>query len=134
VKSDSTLGHGGFNEFTFDDSKSEEKVQFRAEKDLNSNVRNIETRKVAEAYSGSNKSPSRSTEIVKGSDKLKIKDGDWIVDVTGAISITATEKIEIEVGASKITMLPGSVTIKSGDITIDGTSTVVVKGGTIMLN
>lgn len=134
VKSDSTLGHGGYNELTFDDTKSSEKVEFRAEKDLNANVRNIETRKVAENYKGGNKSPSRSTEIVKGSDKLKITDGDWIVDVTGAISIKATEKIEIEVGASKITMLPSSVTIKSGDITVDGTSTVVVKGGTIMLN
>lgn len=134
IKSDSTLGHGGYNELTFDDTKSSEVVQFRAEKDLNANIRNIETRKVAESYKGGNKSPSRSTEIVKGADKLKITDGDWIVDVTGAISIKATEKIEIEVGASKITMTPSSVTVKSGDITIDGTSTVVVKGGTILLN
>jgi type VI secretion system secreted protein VgrG len=134
VKSDSTLGHGGYNEFILDDTKNEEKVQFRAEKDLDSNIRNTEKRRVAENYKGGSKEPSRSTELVKGTDKVKISDGDWVVDVTGAIKITATQKIEIICGSSKITLEPQQIKVEAGQIKLEGTAQIEQTAPMIKLN
>jgi type VI secretion system secreted protein VgrG len=134
VKSDSTIGHNGHNEFILDDSKNEEKVQFRAEKDLESNIRNTEKRRVAENYQGGPTDPSRSTELVKGTDKLKVSNGNWIVDVTGAIKITATQKIEIICGSSKITLDPAQIKIEAGQIKLEGTAGIDQTAPLIKLN
>ncbi|MGA0598565.1 type VI secretion system Vgr family protein [Enterovirga sp. CN4-39] len=134
LKTDSTLGHGGYNEFIFDDTKNSEKVQFRAEKDLESNVRNTEKRRIAENYQGSATDPSRSTELVKGTEKMKVSNGNWDVHVTGEVKITATKKIEIICGSSKITLDPAQIKIEAGQIKLEGTAGIDQNAPLIKLN
>ena len=58
IKSNSSKGGGGSNEFRFEDKKGSEQVFFHAEKDLDSEVENNETRKVGGKGTG-----DRTTEI-----------------------------------------------------------------------
>ncbi|NNM74641.1 type VI secretion system Vgr family protein [Enterovirga aerilata] len=134
VKTDSTLGHGGYNEFIFDDSKDKEKVQFRAEKDLDSNIRNTEKRRIAENFKGGSSDPSRSTELVHGTDKLKISDGDWDVNVSDSIKIEAKKRIEVICGTSKITITPSEIKVEAGQIKLEGTAEITQNAPMIKLN
>ena len=82
VKSDSTKGHNGFNEFYFEDKKGSEIVRLKAEKDRQTVVQNNETREIWNIQTeeiGKNAKESgvtRETTIVKGHDNLTIKHGD----------------------------------------------------------
>ena len=46
IKSDSTTGGGGYNEYVFDDTKGEELIRQHAQKDMHTKVLNDETREV----------------------------------------------------------------------------------------
>ena len=52
LKSDSSKGHDGYNEFMFEDKKGSEEVRFHAQKDLDSVIENDETRKVGNNQTG----------------------------------------------------------------------------------
>ncbi|PIU04183.1 MAG: type VI secretion system tip protein VgrG [Methylobacterium sp. CG08_land_8_20_14_0_20_71_15] len=134
MKSDSTKGHGGFNQLTFDDKKSSEKVVFRAEKDLESVVRNSETREVGVAFDTPSGKPSRSTTLKNGDEKLKVESGNWKAEVAQEVHIKAGTRLVLEVGASKITMDPASITIEAGKITLQGTALIEEKAPLITLN
>ncbi|MCK2056124.1 type VI secretion system tip protein TssI/VgrG [Methylobacterium sp. 37f] len=120
IKSDSTKGHNGYNEFVFEDKKSGETIRMRAEKDHDTVVRHAETRVIGETFETPVGSPARSTKIKNGDDQLKIDSGDWNATVGSKISFTATQEIVFKVGSSKITMTTSSIKIESGDIKIDG--------------
>lgn len=120
IKSDSTKGHSGYNEFVFEDKKSGETIRMRAEKDHDTVVRHAETRVIGETFETPVGSPARSTKIKNGDDQLKIDSGDWNATVGSKISFTATQEIVFKVGSSKITMTTSSIKIESGDIKIDG--------------
>ncbi|MDP4024929.1 type VI secretion system tip protein TssI/VgrG [Methylobacterium sp. NEAU 140] len=134
MKSDSTKGHGGFNQLTFDDKKSSEKINLRAEKDLESLVRNTETREIGVAFGTPSGEPSRATTLKNGDDSLKVDRGNWDVDIAQEIHIKAGTKIVIEVGATKITMDPATMTIESGKISVQGTALIDEKAPLIKLN
>lgn len=134
MKSDSTKGHGGFNQLTFDDKKSSEKVGFRAEKDLETVVRNSETREIGVAFPTPSGSPSRATVLKNGDEELKVESGNWKADVAQEIHFKATTKIVLEVGTSKITMDPASITIESGKISVQGIALIEEKAPLITLN
>ena len=93
-KSNSSTGGGGYNELIFEDKAGKELLRMNAQKDMKTNVGNNETRSV---------NSNRSTSI-GGNDTLNVGD---------TLSITATKKVEITVGASKITMVPEKITITS---------------------
>ena len=134
MKSDSTKGHGGYNVLTFDDKKSSEKIAMRAEKDLEAVVRNSETREIGVAFDTPSGKPSRSTTLKNGDDSHKVESGNWKSDVAQEIHIKAGTKIVLEVGASKITMDPASITIEAGTITVQGTALIEEKAPMITLN
>ncbi|GJE62709.1 type VI secretion system Vgr family protein [Methylobacterium trifolii] len=134
MKSDSTKGHGGYNVLTFDDKKSSEKIAMRAEKDLESVVRNSETREIGVAFSPPCGAPSRSTTLKNGDEKLAVESGNWKVEIAQEVHIKAGTKIVLEVGASKITMDPASITIEAGTITVHGTALIEEKAPMITLN
>lgn len=134
MKSDSTKGHGGYNQLTFDDAKSSEKINLRAEKDLESVVRNSETREIGVAFSPPSGEPSRATVLKNGDENLKVESGHWKADVAQEVHIKAGTKITLEVGASRITMDPASITIEAGKITLQGTALIEEKAPLITLN
>lgn len=134
MKSDSTKGHGGYNQLSFDDKKSSEKVTFRAEKNLDSVIRNAETREIGTAFDTPSGKASRSTVIKNGDDSFKVESGNWKSVVAQEVHVKAGTKIVLECGASKITMDPASITIEAGKITLQGTALIEEKAPLITLN
>ena len=94
VKSNSTPGGNGFNEFIFDDKDGSELVRLHAQKDLESVVENDESRNVKK---------DRKTEIGQND----------TLNVIQVLKIDAGTKVEITCGGSKITMTPDKIKIES---------------------
>lgn len=138
VKTDSSPNNSdkGYNHFYFEDKAGSEEINVRAEKDLKYNIRNTETRHIAENYKGGATSPSRTTTLDLGSDHLTISNGNWKVNVTGNIEIKATQEIVIDAGggASKITMNATGITIKAPTITLNGDGKITQKAPMIEIN
>ncbi|GJE13942.1 type VI secretion system Vgr family protein [Methylobacterium longum] len=134
VKSDSSKGHNGYNEFVFEDKKNEEKVRFRAEKDHDSVVRHAETRIIGETFETAAGSPSRATTLKNGDESLKIESGNWNGEVAEKIHFKAGSEIVLEVGASKITMTVSTLKIESGQIKIEAVSEIEQTAPLIKIN
>ncbi len=66
VKSDSTKGHNGYNEFMFEDKKGDELIRMHAQKDHDVTVLNSETWTIGK---------DRSATLQHGNDKLMIEEG-----------------------------------------------------------
>ena len=94
VKSNSTPGGNGYNEFIFDDKDGSELVRLHAQKDLESVVENDESRNV------------------KNDRKTEIGQNDTL-NVIQVLKIDAGTKVEITCGGSKITMTPDKIKIES---------------------
>jgi type VI secretion system secreted protein VgrG len=103
LKSDSTLGGGGYNEFIFDDTAGSEFVRLHAQRDLKSVVEHEEEREV------------------KLNRKSKVGNNDSL-DVGSTLKIDAGTRIEMTVGASKITMTTAKITIESPTIEVKAQS------------
>jgi type VI secretion system secreted protein VgrG len=123
LKSDSSKGGGGYNEFNFEDKKGSEKIGMHAEKDLEVVVLNTETRTIAEKFAGGT---ARKTEIKNGDDKLDID--------MGSLFVTATVSIVLKVGPSKITIDNSGVTIDAPTINIKGVAAVNVSAAMVSIN
>ncbi|MDR7040138.1 type VI secretion system secreted protein VgrG [Methylobacterium sp. BE186] len=134
VKSDSTKGHNGYNEFLFEDKKGQENVKFRAEKDHDSVVRHAETRVIGETFETPVGSPARATTLKNGDEKLKVESGNWNADIAQKIHFKAGLQITFEVGASKITMTPATIKIESGEIKLEGAADIVQTAPLIKIN
>ncbi len=134
MKSDSSKNPGGYNELIFEDKKSSERIGVRAEKDMDVVVRHAETREIGSTFETPVGSPSRSTTLKNGDEKLKVESGNWDVDIAQKVHIKAGSEIVIEVGASKITMTPGTIKIESGAIEIEGQQTIKQTSAMILLN
>lgn len=149
IKSESTIGGGGYNEFKFEDKKGQEKITKRAEKDMDVFVRDMETREVGEIFKTPVGSPSRKTTILNGDDLLKVEKGNLTQDVANEVLIKAGVKITLQCGGSKIVMDPGSITLESPVInvkasatleakspftTVKGDGTLTLKGGIVLIN
>jgi len=102
VKSNSTPGGDGYNEFIFDDTDGSELVRLHAQRNLEAVVEEDESRTVKQ---------DRKTEISKND----------TLNVTQVLKIDAGTKVEITVGASKITMTPDKIKIESLQVEISAT-------------
>lgn len=98
-KSNSSPGGGGYNELIFEDKAGKELLRINAQKDMKTTVGNNETRSIN----------NNRTTSVGSNDTLSVGD---------TLKITATKKVEITVGASKITMEPEKITMQSMNIEI----------------
>ena len=98
-KSESTEGGGGYNELVFDDSKGSEKIRVHAEKDMETTIGNNDDQTVK-------------------NDRTITVEGKHSETIYRSMTIESYEKIELKVGASKITMSPASISISSPAITI----------------
>ena len=72
IKSNSSKGGNGYNEYMFEDKKGSELIRMHAQKDYDVTVHHVETRKIGEdGVSGA----SRDTTLLTGDDKLTIATG-----------------------------------------------------------
>lgn len=157
VKSNSSKGGNGYNEFMFEDKKGDELIRMHAQKDLDITVHHVETRKIGEdGVAGA----SRDTTLLTGDDSLKVQAGNQTVfvamnvsetygmaqsttigmaqsitvgaaqttTVAGPILITSPMNITLTCGPSKIVMTPASITIQSPSVQIIGTANASIAG------
>jgi type VI secretion system secreted protein VgrG len=94
LKSDSTKGHNGYNEFMFEDKKDDEIIRMHAQKDHDVTVRNAETWTIGEAFAPPQGQASRTTTLENGDDNLTIEKGNRSVEISmGGQSTHALAKI-----------------------------------------
>jgi type VI secretion system secreted protein VgrG len=133
LKSDSTKGGGGYNEWNFEDKKGSEQIGIHAEKDLGVVVRDTETRTIGENASSMT---TRQTTLKQGDDKLDIELGSQHVSIAMSqsvdagltITLTANASIQMTVGASSITMTPASISINSPVISVTSVGPTTITG------
>ena len=111
IKSNSSKGGGGSNEFRFEDKKGSEEVYFHAEKDLNSHIENEETRKVGGKGTG-----NRTTTIMNdekttiNGNKTTTVVKDFNETITGKETRTVTGDVTETYASNETRTIAGSVT------------------------
>jgi type VI secretion system secreted protein VgrG len=151
MKSDSTKGSGGFNEFRFEDKKGSEQIFVHAEKNQDVRVKNDSLE-----YIGHDRHlivQNEQFELVKKDKHIKVN-GDHNEQIDGSISIKAGTAIEekagtkfavdagteihlksgtslvLETGASLTLKVGGNfININSGGVFISGTMVMINSGG-----
>ena len=121
VKSNSSKGGGGYNEFIFEDMQGSEKIGLHAEKDLDIVVKNVETRRI----DGEEGNPSRDTTLTAGDDHLDVQKGSQKVHIAGSQDITVDQSITISAGIQIV------LKVGSSNITIDGSGVSITGVGQI---
>jgi type VI secretion system secreted protein VgrG len=114
VKSDSSKGHGGYNEFMFEDKKGSEYIGMHAEKDHMVRVNDSQTGSIG---------TDRSWTIEKGNDTVKLKLGDQTITLDlGQQTVEAMQGITLTVcmGVSSIAITPSSISVTSPVISLTG--------------
>ena len=134
LKSDSTRGGGGFNEWNFEDKKGSEKFTVHAQKDLDVTVLNAETRTIGQYFIPPKGSPSRDTVLKNGDDNLKIVLGDQSVTIpVGKQTTSAMISISFSTTPSTITINPGSISLNAPIINLTGVVIINVNAPIINL-
>ena len=128
IKSDSTKGGNGYNEFSYEDKKGSEKITVHAEKDLDTTVEHKETRTIGPRFMPLKGSASRETTLRQGDDDLTLMTGDQNIKLmlgdqmtlimVGSQTTIVTKSITFMCGSSIINMTPGSITLTSGAINL----------------
>jgi type VI secretion system secreted protein VgrG len=134
LKSDSTKGGGGFNEWNFEDKKGSEKITVHAEKDHDVTVRDTETRTIGEAAFGGD---TRNTTLKNGNDKLDIQLGgqhitlamDQSVNAGLSITLMANANITLQVGPSQIILTPAGIVINAPTIAMTAQAGMALAAG-----
>ncbi|HEY0138984.1 MAG TPA: phage baseplate assembly protein V, partial [Nannocystis sp.] len=131
IKSDSSIGGGGFNELRFEDKKGAEEVFLHAQKDLNEVVLNDNSRTVTanQTFSvGGNQSFSitknRSVTVTEGDESLTVTKGKSSTTVKQDRSVTVqsgNSSMTVETGSRSVTVKQ-AITEKSTDANIDLTA------------
>jgi type VI secretion system secreted protein VgrG len=163
VKSRSSKAGGtaDYNEFLFEDNKGQEFIRLHAQKDLNTEVENDETRNVmhdrtvtisnneTQTVDKGNetltlnmgnqsltlKQGNQTTTLDMGNQDITLKMGNQTTKVNlGQISEEAMQSIELKVGQSSILINQMGVTIKGMMISIEGQIQVQVKGVMVQVN
>jgi type VI secretion system secreted protein VgrG len=141
-KSDSSIGHQGYNEIVYEDKKGSEQIGVHAQRNLNvvvlasesrsiggnlsTTIGNSEKREIGKAFKIPAGSPARETTIKMGDDKLTVESGNIVYE--------AKLKIELKVGPSTIRIEPTGITIEGPTLTLKGIGPVVINGLPVKLN
>jgi type VI secretion system secreted protein VgrG len=139
IKSDSTKGSGGYNEWQFEDKKGSEKIGLHAEKDYDLVIRHAETRTIGETFGSGT---SRDTTLKNGDDRLELQNGsqnvkisnDQTIEVQKTIKVSANISIELKVGASRILLEQSGITIEAPTIKITSVGPMSIQGKPVSIN
>jgi type VI secretion system secreted protein VgrG len=148
VKTNSSPGGGGFNEFRFEDKAGSEEVFFQAQKDYNKVVLNNETVKITQdtttTVSQGNRSitvsqgnnsitvsqGNNSITVSAGNDSLTVSQGNHSITVSaGSSTISAGQSITLQVGANSIVVNTEGVTINGTQIGLTASAQLSANGG-----
>jgi len=112
VKTNSSKGGGGFNEWRYEDKKGSEEIFMQAQKDYNWNVLNNETGIVTQDQSITVQKGNRSITVSKGNETTTISEGDRSATVTKGNDSTTVSQ-----GNRSVTVSAGndSTTVSKGN-------------------
>ena len=125
-KSNSSKGGQGYNQFRFEDKKSQEEINLHAQKDYKLEILDTEVRKIGQMFSGQTAGPnSRDTTLLRGDDQLTIASGNQKI----TIAMNQTNML----GSNRVTTIGANdtATIGANDTTNVGGNTVVTCGGSV---
>jgi type VI secretion system secreted protein VgrG len=128
IKSDSSVGGGGFNELRFEDAKSSEEIFLHAEKDWNTVVLNDNSESIGHDQSISVKHDRHKTIDNDQTEEVK---GNKSTIVRKNVTESVTQDVSITVNQNRTDHVQGNVTssIHGNEThTVDGSRTIVVQG------
>lgn len=130
-KTDSSKGHGGYNELVFEDKKGSEEIGVHAQKDLDIVVLNSETREIGERFMPPKGSPSRTTTLKMGDDSLTIQFGDQKIELTlGQQTTDALLMIQHSVmHMTTVQLTPAALNITSPIINLNASAAINMNAG-----
>lgn len=114
------------NRLMFDDKDGHEQIEVNARKDMNVTVENNATRDVLK--DSKDTIFGVSTETVEKNRTVTVK-ADELKKIQGNLKIEAGSSITLVCGGSTIEMKPGSITIKSMEVTVEGAGALNTSGG-----
>ena len=134
LKSNSSKGGGGFNEFRFEDKAGSEEIFIQAQKDMTVSVLHDQTTTVKNDRTATVTQNEKLT-VEKGSRTIAVSQGDETHEVKGKRDLTVTGNETHTNKADYTANVSGNFTLKvSGNISIEASGTVSIKSGTSFTN
>ena len=138
-KSNSTIGGGGYNEMSMDDTKKSEMITIHAQKDMQTTVEHDDTQTVhndrvifVDGTHTETIKKNTTITVTEGNETNTVKQEIVITSQTAHVHIEACTEIQLHVGASKLLMKSdGKIELDGVDIAINGSSKVSVHGGEV---
>ncbi len=142
LKSDSSKGHDGYNEFMFEDKKGSEDIRMHAEKDHDVTIKDTQTFTIGEAFTGHKGSYSRDWTLKQGDDHLEITAGKQDVhiaktqniNVDNDITIVSLTSITLKVGSNTVVVDQAGVHITAITIDLKGNAAINQQAPMIKIN
>jgi type VI secretion system secreted protein VgrG len=120
IKSDSTIGGGGFNEIRFEDKKGQEEIYIHAEKNMTEEVKNDKT--VTVGHDETWKVEHDHTVTIMNNDSLRVL-GQQGIEITGNVTIQWLTGATLTVGPSGLTISSaGPVSLTAPTVTVSAGS------------
>ncbi len=127
MKSNSTIGGGGFNEFRFEDKKGSEQIFVHGEKNMDTRIKNDSFETI-----GNDRHlivESNQLENIKGDKNLIVK-GDHKEKIDGAMSLKVGTSTQIKTGTKYAVDAGNEVHIKGGmKVIVEGGTQISLKAG-----
>ncbi len=146
IKSNSSKGGGGYNEFVMDDSKGKELIRIHGQYDMETTIENDLTEKVLHDRT---REVTENESITIGKDLTEKVDGNASQTVKGKVLIDAMQEIKLKVGSNTIVISPQGIKIngtmldmagktkadlKAPMVNVSGSAMANVKGGIVKIN
>ena len=121
IKSNSSTGGNGFNEFRFEDKAGQEEIYMHAEHDWRREIKHDEIGEIKN---------DRTVKVTGGNDSLTVSAGNHTITVSaGKSEITAAQSITLKVGGNSVVIDQAGVTIKGIKLDVQASATMSVQAG-----
>jgi type VI secretion system secreted protein VgrG len=131
LKSDSSKGHNGYNEFMFEDKKSHELIRMHAQKDHEVTVRNSEKWTIGNDRKTTIEDGDDSLTLEKGNRNVEVSSGSHSTWATKEITVTSNAQVNHEVITNSVTsqtMSTASIIMRAPMMVIIDAPMVLIKG------
>ncbi|TVR99114.1 MAG: type VI secretion system tip protein VgrG [Rhodospirillales bacterium] len=129
IRSESSTGGDGYNEFRFEDKAGEEEVYLHAQKDLTTEVEENRTTTVTKDDSLTVSEGNRTVSVDQGNEELTVQ-GQRTLTITGEEKHTNAAGFTHEVGGNCSLIVTGNLLIRaSGSVTISAGAALTVNAG-----
>ena len=140
MKTNSSTGGNGFNEFRFEDKAGEEEIYMHGERDWRREIKHDEIAIVDNDHNVHIKHDAikkvdndRSVTVTSGNDKLTVSSGNHTITVSaGKSEVTAAQSITLSVGSNSVKIDTSGVTINGMKVDVQSSATMSLQAGATM--